>query len=329
MVNAENNWWGDPSGPGGSGPGSGDEVSDYVNYQNWRTELVSLVVIGAPDTVYQQPAVTDTLFASVLNWDNPNDVVDITLTDSLGWLTGQTSFTVTIDDSLGASFPIIVSVPGGTPSNTINKVSIDAVSQNNSNQTDSDEFYVITYTPELVRIVIAPDSVGLTVGDSLQFTATGYDQFNQSVSFTPEWSSILGTIDDNGLYITPSSSGIDTVTVMDNNTQLTANAIVVVGNPTGIKNEKPVLPKEYTLYQNYPNPFNPSTVIRFALPEAGNVVLEIYNILGQRVARLVNEEMNAGYHEVNFNAQNLASGIYIYRIVAKGFVDVKKMILLK
>jgi len=329
MVNAENSWWGDPNGPGGMGPGNGDEVSDYVDYQNWRIEPASLVVLCGPDTTYQSPGVTDTLFASVLNWENPNDVVDITLTDSLGWLTGQTSITITLDDTLGASFPLVISVPGNTPPNTINKVSIDAVSRISSNQTDNDDFYVVIYSPELVRIVISPDSAAITIGDSLQFTAFGYDQFNQSINFAPLWSAVLGTIDNSGLYITPSFNGIDTVKVMNSNTQLTASAIVTVGNPTGVKNEKPVLPKKYTLYQNYPNPFNPSTIIRFALPNSGIVRLEVFNILGERVTTLVNGEMSAGFHDVSFNSSKLSSGIYIYRIVADHFIDVKKMLMIK
>ena len=98
-----------------------------------------------------------------------------------------------------------------------------------------------------------------------------------------------------------------------------------------------LLPIDFLLEQNYPNPFNPGTTIKFALPTAGNVVLEVYNLLGERVGRLVNGQMDAGIHEVQFNAGNLASGIYIYRITATAlsgssggtFTDVKKMILLK
>jgi probable HAF family extracellular repeat protein len=89
------------------------------------------------------------------------------------------------------------------------------------------------------------------------------------------------------------------------------------------------VPKEYKLEQNYPNPFNPSTIIRFALPKASNVNLEVFNILGERVATLVNREMIAGFHEINFDAAQLSSGIYIYRIIADRFVETKKMILLR
>ena len=96
------------------------------------------------------------------------------------------------------------------------------------------------------------------------------------------------------------------------------------------ENSKNKAPGEYTLSQNYPNPFNPSTKINFTLIESGKVDLEVYNILGEKVSTLVNQEMSSGPHEVNFNASNLASGIYIYRInVNNKFVDTKKMILMK
>lgn len=89
------------------------------------------------------------------------------------------------------------------------------------------------------------------------------------------------------------------------------------------------VPTKFSLDQNYPNPFNPTTNIRFAIPEAGNVVLKIYNIAGEEVATLVNRQMNAGYHSVNFNASGLASGMYIYRLQSHNYVQTNKMMLMK
>ena len=99
---------------------------------------------------------------------------------------------------------------------------------------------------------------------------------------------------------------------------------------TGVKDNKIQIPDNYELEQNYPNPFNPSTKIKFFLKESGKVKLDIYNIIGQKVAELVNEELPSGFHDINFNASNLASGIYIYRLnVENKFVSTKKMILAK
>jgi hypothetical protein len=89
------------------------------------------------------------------------------------------------------------------------------------------------------------------------------------------------------------------------------------------------LPTEYELSSNYPNPFNPTTRIEYALPEPGLVVLEVYDTLGRLVATLVNESKEAGRHAVDFDATNLASGIYLYRIQAGSFTQTRTMMLVK
>lgn len=89
------------------------------------------------------------------------------------------------------------------------------------------------------------------------------------------------------------------------------------------------MPENYSLKQNYPNPFNPSTVIRFSVPERANVTLKIFNSIGQEVATLLNGDMSAGNHQVNFNASALSSGIYFYQISSANFTATKKMILIK
>jgi hypothetical protein len=89
------------------------------------------------------------------------------------------------------------------------------------------------------------------------------------------------------------------------------------------------IPNFYALDQNYPNPFNPTTKITYALPKAGSVNLVVYDILGREVATLVNEVKQAGIHTVDFNASNLASGIYFYSMKSGDFTAVKKMVLVK
>lgn len=89
------------------------------------------------------------------------------------------------------------------------------------------------------------------------------------------------------------------------------------------------VPQRFFLSQNYPNPFNPSTEIKYSIPQSSVVVLKIYNMLGQEVATLVNQEQKSGNYIVDFNASNLASGVYMFRIQAEGFTLTKKMILLK
>jgi len=87
--------------------------------------------------------------------------------------------------------------------------------------------------------------------------------------------------------------------------------------------------KEYSLSNNYPNPFNPSTTISYSVPEIEFVTLKVYDVLGNEISILVNEEKPVGSYEVDFNATELPSGIYFYRLQAGSFVETKKMVLMK
>lgn len=93
--------------------------------------------------------------------------------------------------------------------------------------------------------------------------------------------------------------------------------------------ENKLLPLEYSLSQNYPNPFNPSTSIKYSIPELSKVKLVLYNLLGEKVRTLIDEEKSAGNYEVEFDSKNLSSGVYFYQFKAGDFIQTKKMILLK
>jgi len=89
------------------------------------------------------------------------------------------------------------------------------------------------------------------------------------------------------------------------------------------------VPLEFSLHQNYPNPFNPSTTIKYELPQRAHVVLTVFNMLGQKVTTLLDEVIDAGYHEAQFDASDLASGVYLYRLTTGDFVQTRKMILVR
>jgi hypothetical protein len=89
------------------------------------------------------------------------------------------------------------------------------------------------------------------------------------------------------------------------------------------------IPTVFSLSQNYPNPFNPSSTIRYGLPHVSPVTLVVYNTLGQQVAHLVNEQQQAGYHDVVFRGDELASGVYFYRLSTTDFVQTRKLVLLR
>jgi hypothetical protein len=88
-------------------------------------------------------------------------------------------------------------------------------------------------------------------------------------------------------------------------------------------------PADYDLAQNFPNPFNPATFIQFQLPEKQHVILRIYDALGVEVATLVNEEKEAGFHKINFDASSLTSGVYFYSLNSGSFSKTNKMLLME
>ena len=137
------------------------------------------------------------------------------------------------------------------------------------------------------------------------------------ISYTFDGDSILGK--DNSIEAV--SGNVSFNKLSNNKIQLLAKI-----NETNLEN---LIPIEYALYQNYPNPFNPATTIQYDLPSASDVSLIIYDILGRKVKELVNTKQEAGRYEIQFDASNLATGIYIYQLVGDKFISSKKMLLLK
>jgi hypothetical protein len=104
--------------------------------------------------------------------------------------------------------------------------------------------------------------------------------------------------------------------------------VISINGATGVASGS-ALPTEFALHQNYPNPFNPSTTFEFALPKASHVTIELYNLLGQKVATLLDDIRPAGVHQLPFSATSLSSGMYIYRMVAADKTFMRKLTLLK
>ncbi|RPI73750.1 MAG: T9SS C-terminal target domain-containing protein [Ignavibacteriales bacterium] len=121
---------------------------------------------------------------------------------------------------------------------------------------------------------------------------------------------------------------VDTSSILSGNVPIQEIDVTVFSGATGINNQNGPI-NTFTLEQNYPNPFNPSTVISYQLPVSGFVSLKVYDVLGNEVATLVNGEQNSGSHSINFNAAQLSSGVYIYRLNAGKFSETKSMILIR
>lgn len=171
--------------------------------------------------------------------------------------------------------------------------------------------------------------------------ATYYDNGSTTTFFVATSTGLYSTTNLNGTSTVWTQEGATSIgnVVCDMVVARQSDGKVVVGThgtgvysttvSTGIESETSSIPTSYALNQNYPNPFNPSTKIKFSLPSSENVKLTIYDITGRKVRELVNQDLSAGVHTVDFNASNLASGTYIYRIQAGSYVQSKKMILMK
>lgn len=156
----------------------------------------------------------------------------------------------------------------------------------------------------------------------------GYATFNSIVNYADE--AYSNAVDNNGYcYVTGYSFAVGS-----HNEYTTIKYSTGLDNNSAVSNNKAneynkAKPDSYLLNQNFPNPFNPSTQIRFAVPHYSFITLKIYDMMGREVKNLVNEYKQAGYYNVTFDGSNLASGIYIYKLITGDFTDTRKMILIK
>ena len=191
-VDARDNWWGHPSGPGGAGPGSGDEISGTVDFADWRTISVTLVAIADRDPVLAARGTTAANQIEIYNWEVPTDTVTVGLTDSLTWLTDPNTFTVTLEGN-AATVPVTFTVPAETALHTTDEVTVTVRSGTDPSITDTTTFRataarvadltVNKVSPESVfegaiaHIIVVTnagpdDATGVIITDTLPVTAT-------------------------------------------------------------------------------------------------------------------------------------------------------------
>lgn len=217
-------------------------------------------------------------------------------------------------------------------------------SAENINEVDIRLFHGVTDAPTLDLEVTLPN------GDLVEIEGFGYGDQTDYLSLAPAmydvdvlasasssllFSHTLDLSEDNAFAATVIASGFvngnannrgelyELMAVYENGSVVLVEGIATSVDGTGLT------PREFSLNQNYPNPFNPSTEITYSLPQAEMVTLEIFDMIGRKVATLVSTEMSAGVHQATFDASNLSSGVYLYRLQAGSYVSTQKMMLVK
>lgn len=189
------------------------------------------------------------------------------------------------------------------------------------------------------KVLVAMDALDFLAGDAAEVDAVFDAPGDDEIKFIPlSFNAIDKDSGDPGNWWEIPTFVVNTSTkpgagfFEGDNTVAPVSSVAIVGRnvTTDIQEGRLNSPYEFRLSQNFPNPFNPSTVINFAIPQTANVSLEIFNVLGERVATILNGQRFAqGQHSVNFDARNLASGVYLYRLRAGDRVTSRKMTLIK
>ncbi|NWF90565.1 MAG: T9SS type A sorting domain-containing protein [Ignavibacteriaceae bacterium] len=180
-------------------------------------------------------------------------------------------------------------------------------------------------------------NIAASEGDLLPISSDLRKESNELTHVLPK-SPISGTVTFQFNYTAPLTTGQQTIFANGNSVNLNgantgdqwnfaSNKTITVIQPTSINDEIQI--SLFELFQNYPNPFNPTTKINWRSSVSGRQVLKVYDVIGNEVTTLLDKEIEAGYHSIDFNANELPGGVYLYRIQVENFIETKKMILLR
>jgi len=228
-VNAQQNWWGDASGPGGAGPGSGDEVSPYVDFANWMTTAPSMVAAILPDTLLIPVGGIDSLTCAVQNWQKPDDAVQYRVrVDSASWCESDTAGTIHLQGETGGALTLRFQVPEGATPGAMSRVEVVLASISAPDLRDTLRALVATYAPGAVGIRVLPGVTYLTPGATLNFGAVAFDRAGRPKPATVQWSASCGAIDSLGRYTAPDQPTECTVVAVQTETGYRDTAHVYV-----------------------------------------------------------------------------------------------------
>ncbi len=276
----------------------------------------------------------------VVHLDSVFDDSDISLGDSI-------SYHVTIEGNMltGAINNRELNLSSVSDSNGVVSVIVTGTDMSAASVSDTFDVTIVPVNdaPTAVDLLEPQHQTVLTSADTINFLwGSSSDVDNDPLSyelriFDAGWDTTINSIADTEFeYLGNGSLQLNTnyqwtISVFDGllSVASTDTFSFTTPQPNGIDDIDNAIPKVFALRQNYPNPFNPTTTIEYDLPKASRVKIEIYNLLGKKVKTILDENNGAGSHKFVFDSNNLASGVYFYRIQADTYTNSKKMILLR
>ncbi|MBI5021883.1 MAG: T9SS type A sorting domain-containing protein [Ignavibacteriales bacterium] len=192
--------------------------------------------------------------------------------------------------------------------------------------------YSVTHTITNVGTTFSPNSVTINLGDTVIFALSS---LHNAVEVNQTTWNANGTTSNGGFALGFGGGSVVPLTtgtyyyVCTVHASLGMKGIITVNQTTDIKGSELSTPREFTLMQNFPNPFNPRTEIYFQLNHADHISIKIYNMLGTEIITLIDENVSAGEHRIEWDAAGQPSGIYFYQLKASGEIETRRMVLAK
>lgn len=242
-LTANNNYF------GASGP-EADDLFGNIDVPNWLTEPVSLVGTFSDDTLNAITGGLDSLVFAVQNVLTGADSVSVLFSDDNGWLVDNGPFTVAFDDSAGVPVKVYLNVPQNTGAPIYNNITATVNSFNNPGKSATDQVVVMNYAPELNHITAYPDSITITVNDSLFVNYFSYDQYENYIDISPVYSCSNGVISQNGLYKPDGYTGPVTISVTENISGISTDVHIYVANEAPRLNSVKISPANAEVKKN-------------------------------------------------------------------------------